>query len=216
MRGGMRRYTPFSAPAPGGKPFLPPPVIFSEFLLILRRKIRAGRRNGTQWIQPDRGSQLIDLVGHRKFPGSSETVARIIHPLRTEPLRSPLLHGDAVFQISSMPGGAFTCSGGGLQQFESVSLKLWFADRMLCDEPGSLRAILARDIFRGPTVLGHQLAKPGRILHVYSLHAWDVRSPKLPRIRQFLAHAPVLLLHGQQFLSESEILHANIMQPDKP
>ena len=124
-------------------------VYRSEHVALLRRRHEWFERFGTSYL-------ALWWIPAGTIPTVPEAMARIVHPLRPETLRSPLLHGDAVFEIGGMP--RWDLSGGSLQQLQDAALKIWFADRMLGNEPGRLGAIFACDFFCRPAMLGNQLS----------------------------------------------------------
>ena len=89
-------------------------------------------------------------IGKPRWAGAS--VSRVVDPLRAETLRTAFVESDAVFQIGSMPGRAVAGGSAIPQKTQHFTLKVWFADGVLRDQPGRFGAIFTRNVFSGPAV----------------------------------------------------------------
>src|SRR5215472_12689947 len=98
-----------------------------------------------------------------------------------------------------MPSGCVSFSCTGLQQSQRLSLKLRFANSVLCNEPRSFGAVFTSDACSGPAMLFDQLSQSRGIPLVDFLHAWGLRATQLSGIEKFLAYPPVFIAHAHQF-----------------
>ena len=145
---------------------------------------QAGRGRAPGWDSDRAGlrwAKFVDAIRVGELPGSNPPVAGIVQPLRTESLRTTLVHRDAIFEIRRLPcwDTALGCTLA--HPLQRPTLELWFPDRMLSDEPCRLRTVFADDVFGGPALLLDDLPQTGGILDVNRLHARNIGPAELVR-----------------------------------
>ena len=120
------------------------------------------------------------------------------------------MHGNSIFEIGGVPGRHTALRGTRLKTNKALPLEVRLADGVLGDKPGGLGAILAGDVFRGPAMLGDQFAQARGISHVDRFHPWNVRSAQFSGSFQFATHTQVFFAHGNEFVAELLIDHAEM------
>src|SRR5262249_31016739 len=166
--------------ARAGRPPLPPPtfsppsLVLSDFLLLVRRQVGTRLGDGMQLWQAYAGAELVDALRIGERPGSNPTVARIVQPLRAETLGTTFGHRDAILEIGRVPCRDAALGRALLHPLQRPALEFRLPHRVLSDQPGRLRTVLAGSVFGGPAVLVDELSQAAGIPDVNRLHARDI------------------------------------------
>jgi len=211
VRRSMVPVLPVGWPSFAGQPLLPPQLSLVNFLLPLRRKVRARFRDRRQWLESHCRPQCVDVFRVGEPPGANAAIARVVQPLRAEALRTSFMHGDAVFQVSGMPGGSASLSGGHLHKAQCIALEVRLPNRMLRDDPCGFSSVLTSDVFGGPAVLRDQLTQARSILDVDLLHTRNIRASEFAGFHEFISDLHIVLAHGDEFAAEVFVDHARIL-----
>lgn len=120
-------------------------------------------------LQADLGSPLVNLA--RIFDGPRTHPSTIIPiELCAVNLRVPFVGANTIKHHCHLPCRGLACGDGDFQQGKALALERWQADRMLSDQPCSLRSFIASNPARRPSYCGDDRLQLPSVRLMHGLH----------------------------------------------